>query len=243
MRFSFVILTWNRKAFLERCISSLIESVSYFSDAEIIVMDNGSTDGTAEYLAEFYGDPRFRVFRLKRNYGLRSYKKLLRKAKGDLVVVVDDDVLAFPPDLNGLFSNYIAAFPDFGYLALDVIQNEFTNGAKPPDDHYRDVVNGDLTIQLGPTGGWCTCFRRRDFRKIQVFFEMSKINMKVSEDGLLAGLFLRWCGLKSGIIKGHRCFHATGPHYSKEHGFLERDIEKYKGSGLDELADLYISHK
>lgn len=206
-------------------------------------MDNGSDDGTVGYLTQFENDSRFRIYKLKKNYGLSSYKKLLRKARGEFIVVVDDDVLTFPPKLKEVFGSYMAAFPEFGYLALDVIQNEFTNGAKPPADHYVDDVRGERTVQLGPTGGWATCFRRSDYRKIRIFFEFTRINMKVSEDGLLAGLFLRWCGLKSGIIKGEYCFHASGPHYSREYGFLDRDIEKYRVSGLGGFVDTYESYK
>ncbi len=47
MKFSYLILTWNRRAFLERCISELVANIGA-SDSEIIVMDNGSDDGTPE---------------------------------------------------------------------------------------------------------------------------------------------------------------------------------------------------
>jgi glycosyltransferase involved in cell wall biosynthesis len=243
MRFSFVILTWNRKAFLERCISALVESIGDFDDTEIIVMDNGSDDETHLYLEGYRNDARFKIFRLTKNGGLNSYKKLLRKAKGKFVVVVDDDVLSFPADIKEIFSSYLAEFPDFGYLALDVIQNEYTNGAKPPSDCYVDINLGGKIVQLGPTGGWCTCFRRKDYRKIKLMFDLKNINMGRSEDGLLAGLFHRWLGLKSGIIKGKYCFHASGPYYSKENGYLDRDIEKYKNSGLDSFVEAYEKFK
>ena len=242
MKFSYLILTWNRRAFLERCISELVANIGA-SDSEIIVMDNGSDDGTPEYLNELKSDQRFRIYLLKKNYGLASYKKLLRKARGEFIVIVDDDVLMFPPDIEGTFASYFSDFPDFGFLALDVIQNEHTNGAKPPDDHYVECVNGEKVIQAGPAGGWCACFKRKSFRKVWLFFELSNISMKAPEDGLLSGLIYRWCGLKSGIIKGKRCFHASGPHYSRENGFLDRDIEKYRMSGLADFVDAYRSYK
>ncbi len=149
----------------------------------------------------------------------------------------------FPPDIEGTFASYFSDFPDFGFLALDVIQNEHTNGAKPSDDHYVECVNGEKVIQAGPTGGWCACFKRKSLRKVWLFFELSNISMKAPEDGLLSGLIYRWCGLKSGIIKGKRCFHASGPHYSRENGFLDRDIEKYRMSGLADFVDAYRSYK
>ena len=243
MRFSFVILTWNRKAFLERCISSLVSSVGDFCDAEIIVMDNGSTDGTSDFLEQYQNDKRFKLVRLKKNFGLNSYKRLLKLATGEYIVVVDDDVLSFPDDIKGVFSGFMTDFPDFGYLALDVIQNEHTNGAKPGPEFYTDIDRGNKTVLLGPTGGWCTCLRRRDYNKIKYLFNLKRMDMKQSEDGLLSGLIGKWLGLKSGIIKGQCCFHATGPYYSKENGYLDRDIEKYRSAGLSSFVDTYTKFK
>lgn len=243
MKFSFVILTWNRKEFVEKCLTSLIESVGDFEDAEIIVMDNGSIDETPAFLTKYENDKRFKVVKLKKNYGLNSYKKLFGKASGEYIVVVDDDVLTFPRNIKNIFESYMNAFPDYGFLALDVIQNEHTNGAKPPPDFYTEIERDGKIIQQGPTGGWCACFRRKDYGKIKILFNLKKINMKTGEDSLLSGLFSRWLKLKSGIIKGQYCFHASGPYYSKENGYLERDIEKYKAAGLEDFAETYQDFK
>jgi len=243
MKFSFVVLTWNRKAFLEKCLASLAESIGTFDETEVIVMDNGSTDGTAAVLAAYEGRKGFRVIRLDRNYGLNSYKKLFNKAKGKYIVVVDDDVLTFPKNLKAVFESYMNAFPDYGFLALDVIQNEYTNGAKPTADFYVETERAGKIVQTGPAGGWCACFRKWDYRKVMIPFNLKQLNMKSSEDGQLVGLFAKWLKLKSGIIKGHYCFHASGPHYSSEYGYLDRDIEKYKDAGLDWFVEKYEEYK
>lgn len=243
MKFSFAVLTWNRKAFLEKCIASLLESIVDFTDTEIIVMDNGSTDGTREFLEKFENDKRFKIIKLEKNYGLNSYKKLFNKAKGEYIVVVDDDVLTFPNGIKEIFESYLTEFSDYGFLALDVIQNEYTNGAKPTADFYTEEIKGGKIVQKGPAGGWCACFRRRDYRKIKLIFNFKNLDMKTGEDGMLTGLFARWLKLKSGVIKGKFCFHAAGPHYSKEYGYLDRDIEKYKDAGLETFVEAYEKYK
>lgn len=243
MKFSFVVLTWNRKTFLEKCLAALEESVGDFTDAEIVVMDNGSTDGTAQVLAAYEHKPGFKVIRRKKNYGLNSYKKLFNRARGTYIVVVDDDVLTFPKNIREIFESYMNGFPDFGFLALDVIQNEYTNGAKPTAEFYTELVRDGKIVQVGPAGGWCACFRKRDYRKVLLFFNLKPLSMKIGEDGLLVGLFAKWLKLKSGIIKGHYCFHAAGPHYSKEYGYLDRDIEKYRDAGLDRFVETYEEYK
>src|SRR5271167_3265320 len=117
MNFSFIILTWNRKAFLRKCVASLLKSIDNFDDTEIILMDNGSDDGTIEFLAELEKDKRLTIIKLKKNYGLTSYKKLFSLARGSYVVVVDDDVIAFPLEIKKIFTEYFTTFPDFGFLA------------------------------------------------------------------------------------------------------------------------------
>ena len=239
MRTSFVILTWNRYKFLEKCLESLISSIENPTDCEIIIMDNGSTDATRDILKSYSDNKLLRIILRNKNYGLDAYKKLFSKAKGDLVVIVDDDVLEFPKNLDSIFIDYMQAFPDYGFIALNVIQNEFTNGAKPGPEHYTEETRNGKTIETGPTGGWCACFRRSDFRKLWFKFMFAKIDMKTSEDGLLASLFNRKLKLKSGIIKNEICFHASGPYYAKQYDHLDREIEKYANSGLQNFVDNY----
>ena len=48
---SIVILNWNGKEFLKKCIPSVIESVDiYGNDCEIAVVDNNSSDESVDYL-------------------------------------------------------------------------------------------------------------------------------------------------------------------------------------------------
>lgn len=239
MKISFVLLTWNRHKFLEKCLEGLIASIENIADSEIIVMDNGSTDNTAEVLKRYQDNKQVKVITRKKNYGLNAYKKLFMCAKGRYVVVVDDDVLSFPPKLDAIFNDYMKTFTNYGFVALNVIQNEFTNGAKPGPENYVDETINGKTIEYGPTGGWCACFRKSDYWKIWRHTIFTNLDMKTSEDGFLVDNFKRRLKLKSGIIKDEFCFHATGPYYAKQYGHLEREIEKYKQSDLQELVDVY----
>ncbi|MEJ8802675.1 glycosyltransferase family 2 protein [Pontibacter sp. H249] len=243
MKVSFVILTWNRYKFLERCIQELVNSIDDELNSEIIVMDNGSTDKTPEVLNRFVNNNLVKIIRRKKNYGLNAYKKLFKQASGEYVVIVDDDVLNFPKSVDKIFIDYMTSFQDYGFLALNVIQNEFTNGAKPEPSFYVDDTKEDKTIEQGPTGGWCSCFRVKDYSKIRLRFLFTNLNMKRGEDGLITKLLYKKLGLKSGIIKKEYCFHACGPYYAKEFGHLDREIEKYKNSGLKNFIDIYKQYK
>ena len=65
-----VVVTYNRKALLEKVIRSLLTQTVEIG--RIIIVNNGSTDGTGEWLAAEYGnDPRFDVV-TQENVGARA---------------------------------------------------------------------------------------------------------------------------------------------------------------------------
>ncbi len=51
---SLIILSWNGKALLERNLPSVINAAGKYDGCEIIVVDNGSTDGSREYIRNKY---------------------------------------------------------------------------------------------------------------------------------------------------------------------------------------------
>jgi glycosyltransferase involved in cell wall biosynthesis len=83
--------SYNQRRFIGACIESVLEQS--FPDWEQIVIDDGSTDGTAEH-AESYGDPRIKVLRLPHR-GLsqlaQSYNAGLALASGELIAVLEGD--------------------------------------------------------------------------------------------------------------------------------------------------------
>ena len=66
MKTAIVILNWNGEDFLRRFLPGLVESVRDY-DAQVIIADNASTDGSLQYLKEFYPD--LRTIVLDMNYG------------------------------------------------------------------------------------------------------------------------------------------------------------------------------
>lgn len=87
---SIVIPTYNQLAYLKQCIDSIFEhtDVPY----EIIVIDNGSTDGTAEYLASMRGQIRYRL--MDRNYGFAgAVNRGMMMAKGQTIVLLNNDAV------------------------------------------------------------------------------------------------------------------------------------------------------
>ena len=82
------VLNWNRKEDLLRCLNS-INNQTYLP-IEILVVDNGSTDGSAEaVISEF---PEVRLIKLDRNYGCPGGRNRgIKHAKGEFIFFVDND--------------------------------------------------------------------------------------------------------------------------------------------------------
>ena len=243
MRFSFVILTWNRCRFLEQCLNSLFRSIADLQGSEIIVLDNGSDDGTHNILGAFGEAKSLRLISRVRNNGLNAYKRLFGAASGDYIVDVDDDVLEFPAGIDQILAEYMKTFQDYGFIALNVVQNELTNGARPALEEYIEETRNGKTILRGPTGGWCACFRRSEFKKIQKDFLSADLHMGYGEDTFLTANFEQRLSLKSGIIRDVYCLHASGPEYAKRYGHLDREIEKYANSNLDTFVEDYQKYR
>lgn len=97
---SVIIPNWNGRRFLEECIDSLKGQT--FQDFEILLVDNGSTDGSADFVEAQYGEF-IRVLRNNENLGFAGGNNIgIRKAKGEYIVLLNNDTWADPHWLEEL---------------------------------------------------------------------------------------------------------------------------------------------
>ena len=97
MRVSIIICTYNRSKLLLKCLLSLINEQNNFSDYEILVIDNASSDNTESVVNDLkYKSSKIKYF-LEPNIGL-SYARNrgILESKSDWVLFIDDDAIAFP---------------------------------------------------------------------------------------------------------------------------------------------------
>jgi len=114
---SIVIPNWNGAAYLERCLGSL--EVQCGQCGEILVVDNGSTDGSAEVAARVA--PRATVIRLGRNMGFAAAANAgIRAAHGDWVAVLNNDTEVSPSWLRECASG-IERHPEAAFLACRIM--------------------------------------------------------------------------------------------------------------------------
>jgi GT2 family glycosyltransferase len=99
-KISIIIITRNRASYLKECVDSIL--MQDYPDFEILIGDNGSTDGTVEYLQSLLYDARITVLFNGRNLGSCEGRNLLmQRATGELWFIIDDDAtFQFKDDLR-----------------------------------------------------------------------------------------------------------------------------------------------
>lgn len=96
MRFSVIIATYNRKDLVKYSIESVIQQS--FKDYEIIVVDDGSTDNTKEFLEKTFGS-KINLVRQTNLGSERAYLFGSSFAKGEYLAFLDSDDLFLPSTL------------------------------------------------------------------------------------------------------------------------------------------------
>ena len=108
-----VVPNWNGKDLLERFLPTWIAAIAGHPGSEIIVVDNGSTDGSAAWLAENY--PGVHVLALPENLGFGGGSNAgVRAAKHDVVVLLNSDMRVDP----GFLGPLLAGFTDESVFAV-----------------------------------------------------------------------------------------------------------------------------
>ena len=118
MQISVVIVNYNVKYFLEQCLSS-VQKATETIQAEIIVVDNASNDGSIAYLQPLF--PRVKFIGSPKNLGFAKANNLaFKQSKGDFVLVLNPDTI-LPEDCIINCLEYFKVKEDCGALGVRMI--------------------------------------------------------------------------------------------------------------------------
>ncbi len=102
---SIVIPNWNGRDLLAKYLPSVIASIENHPDCEVIVVDNGSTDGSVAFVEEAFPD--VRVLPLKENLGFGGGSNAgFKAAHNDIVVLLNSDMRVEPDFLEPLLDGF-----------------------------------------------------------------------------------------------------------------------------------------
>ena len=92
MNASIVVMTHNRKQVLEKTIDAMVQ-LEYSGKYEIIVVNDGSTDGTAEMLQKYSKNQKVVVINQPRSLPCKARNNGIKKVKYEVTVIMDDDCI------------------------------------------------------------------------------------------------------------------------------------------------------
>jgi len=110
---SIVIPNWNGKDLLEKYLPSVVDSIADHPGSEIIIVDNGSIDGSVTFVRERF--PQVKVLALPRNLGFGGGSNAgFQAARNDIVVLLNSDMRVAP----GFLAPLLAGFTDENVFAV-----------------------------------------------------------------------------------------------------------------------------
>jgi GT2 family glycosyltransferase/predicted Zn-dependent protease len=190
---SLIILCCDQLEYTRLCLESVLRHTR--RPYELILVDNGSTDGTAEYLAELCGQPgpeRVEVIRNETNVGFPAgCNQGLAASRGRYPVFLNNDTVVTPGWLEGLISWSLHDWPHVGLVGA------VTNASRPPQEiavDYRRLEDLDAfaarrrqqyagkALEVERLSGFCLLARREVLDKIGGFDEQFGVGFFDDDD-------------------------------------------------------------
>jgi glycosyltransferase involved in cell wall biosynthesis len=231
---SVIVPTFNRGASLQRLLASLDSlELPDSVDAEAIIVDNGSTDNTREILIqEKRKQNRFRFAVLKEETRGKSSAVNcgIRSAQGEILILVDDDVVLHPKWLVKHIECYRTT--DF-----DAVQGRILPGVDPegrPADPSRlreynipIVDHGDEVKEIRGLLATNISFKREVFEKIGFYDPRLGVGASGFGEDTEYSIRIRKAGFKIGYAPHAVVYHELDPRrYGREYN---RMVEYRKG--------------
>ncbi len=164
---SALVVSYNRKNLLRRALEALERSEARDS-IEIVVVDNGSSDGSQELENEF---PKARFIRIPRNFGLTKALNLgVRGSEGEYIFFLHEDAEVSPETIRTL-AGVLDTRPDAGAVCPLLVDGEGRPapqlGKFPPDDTWRAADAATEPVPVEYPRGAALMMRRSLFTAIR----------------------------------------------------------------------------
>ncbi|MBV9504832.1 MAG: glycosyltransferase [Acidobacteriia bacterium] len=175
---SVLIPNWNGKDLLGKYLPSVVEALSGNPENEILVVDNGSSDGSAEFVRETF--PQVNVIALPVNLGFGGGStEGFRRAKNDIVVLLNSDMRVAPdflapllegfehPDVFAVSCQIFFSDPNKVREETGLTQGWWQDGGLRVRHRADPAIDGLFPCFYG--GGGSCAFDRRKFQELGGF--------------------------------------------------------------------------
>jgi GT2 family glycosyltransferase/tetratricopeptide (TPR) repeat protein len=179
---SIIVLCCNQVEYTRLCLESVLRHTRWLY--ELVIVDNGSMDGTGAYLEELRareGPARVVIIRNEENVGFAAgCNQALSRARGRYLVFLNNDAVVTPGWLEGLVGWAVHDWPNVGLVG------PVSNYAPPPqlaEPGYRELAGLDAfagrcrqehagrALRVERLTGFCLLMRREVLRRVGAFDE------------------------------------------------------------------------
>lgn len=180
MKLSIITTVYNSANYIEKCIESLLNQDIPLTDYEIIVVDDGSPDNSAE-IARTYAKqyPNIRVISHENRGTGEARNTGIKEAKGKFLTIIDPDDYVRTCVYKDLLEKMEAENLDmlrFTFTMVDATYNELPmpKGAKNTADYSDEVIDGKLFLatKLGfACFVWTYLYRSQILQDNQLYYK------------------------------------------------------------------------
>jgi glycosyltransferase involved in cell wall biosynthesis len=224
MKVSVVTPIYNEIDNVAPLVNAVVAALTPIShEFELICVDDGSTDGTRQKLAELVKtEPRLRVVELRRNYGQTAAMSAgIEHATGDVIVTIDGDLQNDPSDIPAMLAKI-----DEGY---DLVHGWRKNRQDPflsrrlPSQIANKLISKTTRFPIHDLGCTLKAMRRNIASDLRLYGEMHRF----------IPIFAHWHGAK--------CVEMVTTHHPRRQGKSKYGIMRTFAVLLDLMTVVYLT--
>jgi GT2 family glycosyltransferase len=217
-----IVLTHNRVHLLRQCVENVITATSP-ATTEIVIWNNGSTDGTRDYL-DTIDDPRITVVQNETNVGQNAYARAFGATTANHLVELDDDVVNAPRHWDLMLLEAFRKLPKIGFLAADLeddphdVATHWRYRLRPHE--YTPAEENGVRLLYGPTGGACAITSRELYDRVGGFRQHKKFIFWQEEAAYINDI--QSLGYRAAVLADLKVHHTGGEYYGVNNAEKER---------------------
>lgn len=173
---SVIIVNWNKKAYLKSCLNSLLNQTH--SPIEIVVVDNGSCDGSQQMLQEKFPQVRLIINEHNELY-CRAQNQGIETAEGEYVISLNNDVvlekdfvekLLEAAKANESIGMVCGKIMSWGRATIDSAGQLLGRSRRPVERGYKkkDSARFDQPCYIFSAGGIAPLYKRKMLEEIKI---------------------------------------------------------------------------
>ena len=241
---SIVMPVYNNEKFLPYAVKSIIGQT--FSDWELIIIDDGSTDRTSEIADAFAaGDRRIRVIHQENQWIFRSFNRGYEAAEGEYVLIVNSDDTIGAESLEKIHKVALIDHADLIMFNLSINLCDFEQNIISEDIYHRKkLISSDFSI--------------RDIRQIRTMWPEYMRKKLLGHQCVYKSSIAKTIKYRTDIYAGDVYYNiqfadfveaAAGTsycvynYYMYDDGRMNASVGKFYGYEHDMFNDLYLAAK